>query len=436
MPDTPTQKTEESPAGDNQNCAQKADDMENKPQTPSLKETTCQPPQENKITPRTGYGTGQSFSAYCAESPASDFRGSPTETVTAHKLSANNLAGTASFDKSSSGDRPSGHTAGYNTSGQAGVTPPPCPPCWLSLAIASQPWRKRHPILFWGGILLLLGLLGNGIYEVCTPKPTGAWTNTWTGELDSPKLAVVRVDGVILDAKNILNWIEAIHTDEAVKGVLIQVNSPGGAVSPSQEIYFALKRLAATRPVVVSMGALAASGGYYISLPAQHIVATPSTITGSIGVKMEIPNAEGLFQMLGYTSTTLASGDLKSAGSPFRPLSEREQEYFLNVVMDMFEDFIDAVTTHRKLDRDAVKIISDGRALTGKQAQKLGLIDSLGDTQDALHTLGKLTDIEPKKALIVYGPERKLSWVESLFESAVRIALEQKTTSQHPIFMY
>ena len=313
---------------------------------------------------------------------------------------------------------------------------PPFPPCRLPCVFAPRPWHKRHPILFWGGLLLLLGILGNGIYEATRPQQKGAWTSTWTGEPDGPKLAVVQIEGVILDGKAVLNWIKAIHDDEAVKGVLVQVNSPGGAVSPSQEIYFALKRLAATRPVVVSMGTLAASGGYYVSLPAQHIVATPATITGSIGVKMEIPNAEGLFQMLGYTSTTLASGDLKDAGSPFRPLSEREQQYFLDVVMDMFEDFIGSVKSHRNLDDAAVKVISDGRALTGKQAHKLGLVDSLGDRQDAVRILCEKVEIDPREALIVYGPERKLSWVESLLDSAVRIALEQKTTNQHPVFMY
>ena len=321
-------------------------------------------------------------------------------------------------------------------SAPAGGAAPPYHHHWPLFAYDPRPWRIRHPILFWGGLLLLLGLLGGAAHNASQPTQTGAWTSNWSGELDGPKLAVVQVDGVILDGRNVVNWIKDIHDDETVKGVLVLVNSPGGAVSPSQEIYFALRRLAATRPVVVSMGTLAASGGYYISLPAHHIVATPSTITGSIGVKMEIPNAEGLFQMIGFSSTTLASGDLKDAGSPFRPLSEREQQYFLGVVMDMFEDFIDSVKKHRTLDAKAIATISDGRALTGKQALGLGLVDSLGDRQDALHILGNKTNIDPQKALIVYGPELNLSWIESLFTSAVRIVLEQKTIHQHPVFMY
>lgn len=297
-------------------------------------------------------------------------------------------------------------------------------PLWHEL---KKPWRKRHPILFWGGIILIAILILRLAF--------GALGEA--GDLGRKKVAQVNVEGVILDSKDLVSWIDKVRKDKSIHGVLLRVNSPGGGVTPSQEIYFALKRLAEAKPMVVSMGTLAASGGYYISLPGHSIIAAPSTVTGSIGVKMQLANAQKLFDFLGVSATSLTSGELKDAGSPFKPLSEEEKAYFMGVVMDMFDDFIGVVSDHRKLTPEQVKKIADGRVLTGRQALDAGLVDKLGDMHDAKELLYKLCGLEGEKVLVVEGPPKKISIVRELTESIFDVVEEKSMrASDGPLFMY
>lgn len=296
-------------------------------------------------------------------------------------------------------------------------------PLWQEM---KKPWRKRHPVKFWLGVLVVfLGVIPGLVFAIGDKI------------IARDKVAVVNIEGIILDGSSVIKWIEEVHSDPQVKGVLVRVNSPGGAVTPSQEIYFALKRLSRVKPVVVSMGALAASGGYYVSLPAQRIFAAPSTVTGSIGVKMDLTNVEDLMDKLGITSTSLASGALKDAGSPFKPLKEEEREYFLGVVMDMYADFIDTVMAHRQLTKEQLDGFADGRALTGRQARSLGLVDQLGDRNDALTYLYKECKLDPVAARLVEGPEKNRSILERLTEATVNSLLSSGgAASGSPVFMY
>lgn len=201
------------------------------------------------------------------------------------------------------------------------------------------------------------------------------------------KLAIVRVEGVIDWSENIVGWIEEVRDNDSVLGVLLRVDCPGGAVAPSQEIYDAVYDLAEKKPVVCSMGTVAASGGYYVSAPAHTIVANPSTLTGSIGVIMELSNLEGLFDKLGIKYQSLTSGKLKDAGSPYRPMTKEDREYFMSLLADIHEQFLSDVAQARGMETDALRPLADGRALTGNQALQAGLVDKIGSFSDALDEL-------------------------------------------------
>ena len=258
-------------------------------------------------------------------------------------------------------------------------------------------WRRRHPVLFWLGIIFLLWLLlslGMGIYRAAQPG----------GSFGGPYIGVVKIEGVIEDAAPILKWIETLRKDERAVGILVRVDSPGGAVTPSEEIYTALKRLAQDRPMVASLGSMGASGGYMVALPARAIVANPTTLTGSIGVRMELPNMQGLMGKIGVTHESLATGDLKTAGSPFQPLTEKDRAYFMGIIQDMFNSFKAMVKEHRGLKDDALAAVSDGRAMTGAQALSLGLVDVLGDEVNAAKLLQVFCK-SPEDLPLVEGPE-------------------------------
>ena len=263
---------------------------------------------------------------------------------------------------------------------------------------APLPWRRRHPVIFWLGIIVLFWLIfsiARGVYLAGQPG----------GPLSGPYFGVVHVEGTIMDSLPVLEWIDRLEKDKNAVGVLVRIESPGGAVTPSEEIYTALARLAETRPVVASMGSMAASGGYMVALPAKAIVANPTTLTGSVGVRMEMPNLQALMDKIGVTHEALASGELKAAGSPYSPFTDKEREYFMGIIQDMFNRFVGMVEKHRGLTPEALKTISDGRAVTGRQALDLGLVDSLGDQARALNVLKELCQTKEDLPL-VEGPEK------------------------------
>ena len=264
---------------------------------------------------------------------------------------------------------------------------------------APLPWRRRHPVLFWLGIIILAWLIfsvGRGIYLAAQPG----------GPLSGPYFGVVNIEGTIMDSAPTLAWIETLEKDDNAVGILVRIESPGGAVTPSEEIYTALARLAEKRPMVASMGALAASGGYMVALPAKAIVANPTTLTGSIGVRMELPNMRELMGKIGVSHESLATGDLKAAGSPWAEFTDKERIYFMGIIQDMFERFVGLVEKHRNLDAKALETLRDGRAVTGRQALELGLADTLGDKTKALMVLKELCR-EKEDLPLLEGPEQE-----------------------------
>jgi protease IV len=207
------------------------------------------------------------------------------------------------------------------------------------------------------------------------------------------KVALVRIEGPIMDSKAAVDEIGGYSKNTSVKAIVLRIDSPGGAVAPSQEIYAEVKKAAAIKTVVVSMGSIAASGGYYIAAPASRILANPGTLTGSIGVIMEIPNIEGLMNKIGVRTEVIKSGKNKDIASAFRSMGEEERELLQGVMDNVHEQFIQAVAEGRKMELDELRKIADGRIFTGEQAKTYGLVDELGTLDDAVKNAAALAGI-------------------------------------------
>jgi protease IV len=221
------------------------------------------------------------------------------------------------------------------------------------------------------------------------------------------RVGVVEVTGPITDSKKVLKELDDFREQDNVKSVVVRIDSPGGSVGASQEIYDAIKQTRKTKKVVASMGSLAASGGFYIACAAEKVFANPGTLTGSIGVIFEIPNVQGTLKWAGIQVQTLTAGKMKDAGSPFRELSADERAYFQGVLSDVHKQFIDAVAEGRGLSADEVRPYADGRVFTGRQAKEWKLVDSLGGFDAAVREAAKLAGISGKPKLEYPRQEKK-----------------------------
>jgi protease-4 len=222
------------------------------------------------------------------------------------------------------------------------------------------------------------------------------------------KVALVNVEGAILDSKSPVDEIKEYLSDPSIKAIVLRVNSPGGGVAASQEIFAIVKRAASEKTVVVSMGSVAASGGYYISAPATRILANPGTITGSIGVILEIPNVQGLMDKVGVRTEVIKSGKHKDLASAFRTMSDEDRRVLQNVIDDVYEQFIEDVAAARDLGVDEVRRMADGRIYTGRQALELGLVDELGGLEEAITLSAELTGIEGEPHVVTKEKEFSL----------------------------
>jgi len=226
------------------------------------------------------------------------------------------------------------------------------------------------------------------------------------------KVALVRVTGVILDSTEVIDELKEYSDNSSIKAVILRIDSPGGAVAPSQEIYEEIIKIKKKKKVVVSMGTVAASGGYYISAPADKIVANAGTLTGSIGVIMELPNISGLMQKIGVETQVIKSGEHKDIASMFRALKPEEREILQNVLDDVHNQFITAVSEGRNIKFEEIKKLADGRIFTGRMAKELGLVDELGNLQDAIMLAGRLSGIKGEPEVV--EKKEKFSLMEAL----------------------
>lgn len=229
--------------------------------------------------------------------------------------------------------------------------------------------------------------------------------------LGGGRVAVVEIEGLIVDALPVVRQLEEHRDDPSVRAVVVRIDSPGGVVGPSQEIYEAIRRVRAEdKPVVASLGAVAASGGYYIAAATDRIVANPGTLTGSIGVIMQLAELEGLFQKVGIRYEVIKSGQYKDLGSFARRMTEDERRLIEALLDDVYQQFVEAVAEGRGLDREAVLTLADGRIFSGRQARGLQLVDALGGLQDAIELAAKMGGI-PGKPRVLY-PRRPFSLLD------------------------
>lgn len=234
-------------------------------------------------------------------------------------------------------------------------------------------------------------------------------------------VGLVEVKGLIIDSQEIVKQLNELRKDDSIKAVVLRIDSPGGVVGPSQEIHDEVKKLASRKKVVVSMGSIAASGGYYIAVAASRILANPGTITGSIGVLMRFSNLEGLMGKIGMKAFTLKTGKYKDVGSPSRPMTDQEKTMLQGVIDNTHSQFVKAVAEGRKLPEAEVRSIADGRIFTGEQALALKLIDRLGTLQDAIEEAGKLGGIRGEPQVIRPPKKKKLLLDMLVEETAARI---------------
>ncbi len=243
-------------------------------------------------------------------------------------------------------------------------------------------------------LALLLALAGGFVLALGVVAVWRAGGGLPLGE----RVGVVEVRGFIGDSREASEALRELREDPEVKAVVLRVESPGGVIGPAQEIHDEVLRTVAHKPVVVSMGAVAASGGYYIAAPATRILANPGTATGSIGVILQFNELHVLFDKLGLRTRVVKSGAMKDAGSPFREMTAEDRAVFQGLIDDLFAQFVDAVTAGRKLEREQVLALADGRVYSGRQALEKGLVDQLGGFWDAVAVAGELGGIagEPK----------------------------------------
>lgn len=275
---------------------------------------------------------------------------------------------------------------------------------------APRPFRKRRPVIFWGGVIIIM---------LCALK--GVFSFFDDGESpDGDCLALARVRGAILDPSPTLAWLRELERDPKVKGLLLRVDSPGGGAAASQELYAALARFAAKKPLVASMGSTAASGGLMICMAAGKVYANASTITGSIGVRMDIPQFEGLMAKIGVGQETLVTAPFKDAASWARPLTPADKEYLESVLYNMHDQFVDIVAKGRKMPREEAAKLASGKIFTGQEAIRLGLVDELGGRDEAHVWLAEQTGISPDKKLLTM-PAKKLGLVDRLLTTLTNV---------------
>lgn len=274
-------------------------------------------------------------------------------------------------------------------------------------------FSRRHPFLFFILIFtaiimtatVLVSLISSGIAD-------------HSGIQFGEKVGVIEVKGVILDSKEVLKNLKQFREDDAIKAIVLRIDSPGGAVGPSQEIYSEIRKTIKKKPVIASMGAIAASGGYYIASATDGIIADPGTITGSIGVIMEYTNFKDLLQKIGLYPVVIKSGKYKDIGSPVRKMTPAEKALLQKFVDAVHTQFIDAVAAGRHMKRSAVEKIADGRIFCGANAKKLGLVDRLGNFNDAVEWAGRRGGIKGR-ITTVYPPKRRPALVRYLLDETL-----------------
>jgi protease-4 len=219
------------------------------------------------------------------------------------------------------------------------------------------------------------------------------------------KIGIVEIFGPIMQSDDVVAQIQKFADDSSIKAIILRIDSPGGAVAPSQEIYNAVVKARRSKKVVASMATLAASGGYYIAVGAEKIFANPGTITGSIGVIMGFVDLRDLMKKVGVEANVIKSGQFKDIGTNARPFTEADRKVLQAVIDDVYLQFVSAVANGRGMTEEKVKSLADGRIYSGHQAKELGMVDELGGFDEAVEFTGKQAGIKGKPILVKERPK-------------------------------
>ena len=288
---------------------------------------------------------------------------------------------------------------------------------------------KKNPVLIVVVTAVVLGALFFGIVFLASLLSGNKRSSTTLKMVGADKVALVRLEGLLITAEPVVEELNDYAEDSSVKAIVLRIDSPGGGVVVSQEIYNAVKNARKEgKKVVASMGTVAASGGYYVAAAADRIVANPGTLTGSIGVKMEFANIEKLLEKIGVRGMVVKAGEYKDVGSPFREMSAQEKKLLQDVIDDVHSQFITAVAEGRNMQEAEVRAIADGRIFTGRQALDLKLVDQLGDLADSIKVAGELVGIHGKPRVIEkrkkipffdYLKEESATWIADVITRGI-----------------
>lgn len=262
-------------------------------------------------------------------------------------------------------------------------------------------------LIILGIAILCFGTLMAIVLSLSRSTPTLSLSN---------KIGVIPINGVIRDADAITEQLIAFRDDKQIKAIILRINSPGGGVGPSQEIYSETRRTTKTKKVVASLGSVAASGGYYVASAADSVVANPGTLTGSIGVLMEFVRFEELLKKIGVEMQVIKSGEFKDIGSPNRKMTKEEREILTRLIKDIQNQFVTAVSQGRNMPEEKVLELADGRVFSGREAKRLGLVDSLGNFQDAVNVAKRMAHIKGKVKLVYPVKKRRSLLWDLLFK--------------------
>ncbi|MGC1453960.1 MAG: signal peptide peptidase SppA [Nitrospirota bacterium] len=288
---------------------------------------------------------------------------------------------------------------------------------------------KKNPVLIVLLSAVALGVIFFGIVFLASLLSGNKRTSSTLQVVGADKIALVKLEGLLITSEHAVEELNAYAEDSSIKAIVLRIDSPGGGVVVSQEIYNAVKNARkAGKKVVASMGTVAASGGYYVAAAADKIVANPGTLTGSIGVKMEFANIEKLLEKIGVRGVVVKAGEYKDVGSPFRDMSEPEKKILQDVIDDVHSQFIKAVAEGRNMQEADVRAIADGRIFTGRQALDLKLVDQLGDLTDSIKAAGDLVGIKGKPRVIEkrktipffdYLKEESAAWIADVITRGI-----------------
>jgi len=278
----------------------------------------------------------------------------------------------------------------------------------------AEAFRSKHPVVL--GFIILAGVF------LCSWLSLSIFLSLFPGNGQgqeifssaSGKIGIVEIKGIITSAEKTIRDLTDFRQNRHIRAIVLRIDSPGGTVGASQEIFEEVKRTNAVKPVVASFGSVAASGGYYAALGARKIVTSPGTLTGSIGVIVKFPNLTEIFDKIGYRSEIVKSGKLKDIGAINRPMTSEERALLQEIIDNVHQQFVDAVARSRNLPREQVLKLADGRIFSGEQALKAGLVDQFGNFTDAVALAAREADMKNEHPPLEYPRERDFSLLRLL----------------------